>query len=77
MTSSSKQYRNFELPLLRWEGDGFFMEHLVLSDRFNKAALIWISWCRIKKQVLTMADVIVGDGVNLQRDAHAYAHPTI
>jgi len=34
--------RNFKLPLLQWE---FFMECLVLSNRFDKAALIQINWC--------------------------------
>jgi len=37
--------RTFKLPLLQWEGDEFFMEHLVLSDRFNEAALIQINQC--------------------------------
>jgi len=64
--------RTLKLPPLQWEGNEFLMECLVLSNRFNEAALIRINWCQIKKQVLTMADVISGDGVHLQRDAHAY-----
>jgi len=62
--------RTFKLPPLQWEGGEFLMEQLVLSNRFDEAALIRINWYQIKKQILTMADVIAGDGVHLQRDVH-------
>jgi len=39
------------------------MEHLVLSDRFNETALIRINRCQIKKQVLTMAEIIADDAM--------------
>jgi len=67
--------RNSHPPPLQCEGDEFFMERLVMSKRFNEAALLCINWCHIKLQVLTMADIIAGDGVHLQRDVHAYTCP--
>jgi len=67
--------RNYKMPPLKWVGDKFIMEKLVTSERFDEAALVRINWCRIKRQVLTMADIIAGDGVHLQMDTHVYTHP--
>jgi len=67
--------RDYKVPPLQREGDEFIMERLVMSERFNEEVLIRINRCRIKKQVLTMADIMAGDGVHLQRDVHVYTHP--
>jgi len=67
--------RNYKMPPLQQVGDEFIMEKLVMSECFNEEALVQINQCRIKRQVLTMADIIAGDGVHLQRDTHVYMHP--
>jgi len=41
-------------------------------DRYGEKDLIRLKQCRIRKQVLTMADIIASDGVHLQQDAHTY-----
>jgi len=46
-----------------------------MMERFDEAALIRINRCQIRKEVLTMADIIAGNGVHLQRDAHVYIPP--
>jgi len=66
--------RKFQPPSLQCKGDEFIMERLVMLERFNEAALLCINWCRIKLQVLTMADIIAGNGIHLQRDAHVYTY---
>lgn len=57
-------------PPLQREGDSFIMDNLVSLQQYSNGDLIKINRCRLKKQVLTMADIIDGDGVSLLRDAH-------
>ena len=59
-------------PLLQCEGDEYIMECLVLMDYYGNADLICIHRCRICKQVLTMSDIICGDGMYLHRYAHTF-----
>ena len=59
-------------PPLQCEGDEYIMECLVLMDYYGNADLIRINRCLICKQVLTMSDIICGDGVYLRRDAHTF-----
>ena len=49
-------------PPLQCEGDEYIMECLVLMDYYGNADLIHINRCQIRKQVLTMSDIIYGDG---------------
>ena len=59
-------------PLLQCEGNEYIMECLVLMDYIGNADLIRINRCQIRKQVLTMSDIICGDGVYLCHDAHTF-----
>ena len=59
-------------PPLQHKGNEYIMEHLVLMDYYGNADLIRINRCRIRKQVLTMSNIICSDGVYLCRDAHTF-----
>ena len=55
-------------------GNEYIMECLVLMDYYGNADLIHINHCQIRKQVLTMSDIIYSNGVYLHCDAHTFIH---
>ena len=62
----------YHTPPLQCEGNEYIMECLVLMDYYGNADLIHINRCQIRKQVLTMSDIICGDWVYLRHDAHTF-----
>ena len=62
----------YHTPLLQCKGNEYIMECLVLMDYYGNADLICINRCQIRKQVLTMSDIICGIGVYLHHDAHTF-----
>jgi hypothetical protein len=67
------------LPKLQWEGDFFIMEHIVWSHGFSEDDMMWINHCRLAFQVMTVADVLTGDGLKVTWDVIALccrSHPS-
>lgn len=64
---------DYPMPHLQREHDEFVMDKLISLRKFDKGELAAFNRCRLRMEVLTMADIIEGDGSSLRWDVSAWS----
>ncbi len=65
---------DYVMPPLQREGDAYIMDNLIDSGTLTTPQMIQFNRCRIRKEALTLADVIDGGGLHIQRNSWAFAY---
>jgi hypothetical protein len=72
----SLSYGNQVLPQCQRQGDEFIMQLLIQKPTLSHSDLISCNQCRLAIEVVTLADIVTGDGKCIQSD-YIGAHPNL